>query len=48
MKRQEEARERAVREGRLEEWHQELLRNGTKIYEPVSDESENEEPAHAN
>lgn len=35
MKRQEEARLDALREGRLEEWHEELLRTGTRIEEPV-------------
>jgi len=34
MKRQEEARLAAMREGRLDEWFEELQRTGTKFEEP--------------
>jgi Arc/MetJ family transcription regulator len=34
MRRQERDRQAAIREGRLEEWYAELVKNGTKIEEP--------------
>lgn len=46
MKRQGEDRLKALREGRLEEWHEELLRTGTGI-EPVAQETAMKEPVHA-
>lgn len=34
MRRQQESRLAAIREGRLEEWYEELKRRGTQIEEP--------------
>lgn len=41
MQRQQEARLEAIREGRLDEWYEELKRNGTQLGDGI------EEPAYA-
>jgi Arc/MetJ family transcription regulator len=35
MRRQERERQAAMRAGRLEEWYAELVKNGTKLEEPL-------------